>query len=96
MTIKFCHFSDTHIGADIIGPIDAETRISGRVMDYLDSLDAIIDFSSEENVDIIFFTGDLFHNCDPIPVYLNEVSKRLVKLAEICPVVMLVGNHDQS
>jgi exonuclease SbcD len=59
-------------------------------------LDAVIDFSSEESVDVAFFTGDMFHTNDPIPVYLNEVSKRLVRLAEVCPVVCLVGNHDQA
>jgi exonuclease SbcD len=96
MTIKFIHFSDAHIGADSVGPIDVATRISGRVLDYLDMLDAIVDFAKQEDVDAAFFTGDLFHTNDPSPTYLNEASKRIVRLAGICPVIMLVGNHDMS
>lgn len=96
MSIKFIHFSDTHIGVDTVGPIDPATRINGRVLDYLDSLDAIIDFAEQEQVDIAFFTGDAFHTNDPSPVYLNEFSRRIVRLAETCPVIVLVGNHDMS
>jgi exonuclease SbcD len=81
---------------DSVGPIDTVTRINGRVLDYLDSFDAIIDFAEQEAVDVAFFTGDLFHTNSPTPQILNEASKRLTRLAAICPVVMLVGNHDIS
>jgi exonuclease SbcD len=94
--IKFVHFSDAHLGLDSVGPIDVATRINGRVLDYLDSFDAIIDFAESEQVDVAFFTGDLFHTNSPAPQILNEASKRLTRLAAICPVVMLVGNHDIS
>jgi DNA repair protein SbcD/Mre11 len=93
--IKFIHFSDSHIGVDTIGPLDPETRISSRVLDYLDSMDAIIDFAVEEDVDIALFTGDAFHVGNPNPIYLVEFSKRIIRLMKQCPTILLVGNHDQ-
>lgn len=92
--MKILHYSDAHIGMDTVGPIDSDTRINGRVLDYLDMIDSIIDFAIDEKVDLVVFTGDAFHRHDPNPVYLNEFSKRMMRLKDICPVVLLVGNHD--
>lgn len=79
-----------------VGPMDTATRINGRVLDYLEMFDSIIDFAESEQVDIVFFTGDMFHTNSPTPQILNEASKRMARLAAICPVVVLVGNHDIS
>lgn len=94
--MKILHFSDTHIGVDSIGGIDPETRINNRVLDYLEMLDSIIDFSRDEDVDLAIFTGDAFHVNNPKPIYLNEFSKRIIELRKQCPVALLVGNHDMT
>jgi exonuclease SbcD len=94
--MKFIHFSDTHIGVDTLGSLDPTTGINRRVLDYLDMLDSIVDFAVDENVDLVLFTGDAFHVNSPHPTYLNEFSRRIVKMREQCPVVLLVGNHDTS
>lgn len=94
--IKFIHFADLHIGVDTIGPVDTSTGINGRVMDYLDMLDSLIDFAIDEDVDVVLFAGDAFHKPNPVPIYLNEFSKRINRLLDQCPIVMVVGNHDQS
>jgi DNA repair protein SbcD/Mre11 len=94
--MKFIHFSDTHIGVDTIGQIDPETGINRRVLDYLDTLDAIVEFAGDEKIDLALFTGDAFHTNRPNPIYLNEFSKRISKLSRQCPVLLLVGNHDMS
>lgn len=94
--IKGIHFADAHIGVDTVGPVDPTTGINGRVLDYLDMLDSIVDFAENENIDIALFAGDAFHTRNPNQVYINEFAKRINRLKVVCPVVLLVGNHDMS
>jgi DNA repair protein SbcD/Mre11 len=94
--MKIIHFSDTHIGVDSVGGVDPDTGINSRVLDYLDSLDAIVDFAYEEKVDLVIFTGDAFHVANPNSTYLNEFAKRMVRLRRQCPLILLIGNHDMT
>jgi exonuclease SbcD len=88
------HFSDFHLGVDTHGPKDPETSLNGRILDFLDSLDALIDFAYSEDVDLVIFAGDAFHKHSPDPTLLDLFAARIVRLAGQCPVVLLVGNHD--
>jgi exonuclease SbcD len=92
--MKFIHSADWHIGAGQIGPMDTTTRMNGRVLDYLDMLDSMIDFAEEEFVDIAFFSGDAFHKNNPSAELVNALSKRIGRLSKLCPIVLVVGNHD--
>ena len=94
--MKICHFADTHIGGNTDGPTDPETGLKGRVLDFLDSLDVMIDYCIDNDADIALFAGDAFHKHSPNPVLLNEFTKRIHRLSEHCPVVLLVGNHDAT
>lgn len=94
--IRIVHFADFHLGVDTHGALDPETKLSGRVLDFLDSLDAMIDYAIEQDADLALFAGDAFHKHSPDPTLLREFGKRMVRLAEQCPVVLLVGNHDMS
>lgn len=94
VTIKGIHFADFHLGVDTVGPLDPVTRLNGRVMDYLDALDALKEFAYEEDIDLVLFAGDAFHRHNPDPTYVREFGDRIVALAEHCPVVLLPGNHD--
>lgn len=92
--IKVIHFADFHLGVDTHGPADPETGLNGRILDFLDSLDALIDYARDYKADIVLFAGDAFHRHSPDPTLLREFGERMVRLAEYCPVVLLVGNHD--
>jgi len=94
--VKFIHFSDSHTGVESRGKKDPETGINLRVMDYLNTLDSIVDFAEDENVDLAIFTGDAFHTNKPSPLYLNEFSKRISRLSKQCTTVLIVGNHDME
>lgn len=94
--MKICHFADTHIGGNADGPTDPGTGLKGRVLDFLDSLDVMIDYCIDNDADIALFAGDAFHKQSPNPVLLNEFTKRIYRLSEQCPVVLLVGNHDAT
>lgn len=90
--MKIIHCADIHLGVER-GPLD-KSGIPGRVLDFLESLDSMIDFAIEENVDLILIAGDIFHTNNPNQMLTNLFAKRLHTMAEHCPVVVLVGNHD--
>ena len=92
--VRIIHFADLHIGVDRNGPVDPETAINGRVLDFLDALDAAVDYAVENDADLALFAGDAFHKHNPDPTYVREFAERIIRLAEQCPVVLLLGNHD--
>lgn len=92
--MKMLHFADAHLGADDSGPIDSETGLSARLMDYLSSLDAIVNYIKAERIDIVLFCGDAFKSRNPTPTLEREFARRIGRMAEECPVVLVPGNHD--
>ena len=56
--MKILHWADAHIDAVMSGRWDPDTGLPVRVMDFLKSLDTIIDTAIEEEVDLVLFAGD--------------------------------------
>ncbi|NDJ34030.1 MAG: exonuclease SbcCD subunit D [Chloroflexi bacterium] len=94
MSIKLLHFADVHIGMENYGRVDSRTGISSRVMDLLRRLNEIIAFAEENDADLAIFAGDAFKTRSPNPTFQREFARRIRRLADQCPVVLLVGNHD--
>ena len=92
--IRIIHFSDFHMAADTRGPLDSETGLNGRILDYLDALDALIDYAYDYDADLAMFAGDAYHRPSPTPTYMREFSQRIIRLSNQCPVVLIPGNHD--
>ncbi len=92
--IRVLHFADTHIGVESYGRTDPETGLSSRVRDFLRRMDDMQDYAKQHGVDLIIFAGDAFKTRSPSPTYQREFAYRISDLAELAPVVMLVGNHD--
>jgi exonuclease SbcD len=92
--IRIVHFADFHLGVDTHGPTDPELRMNGRVLDFLDSLDSLVDYAEDNDADLAIFAGDAFHVHRPDPTYQREFGERIIRLSEQCPVVMIPGNHD--
>jgi exonuclease SbcD len=92
--IRVLHFSDVHIGMESYGRTDPDTGVSTRVRDFLRRLDEMIDFARERDVDLAVFAGDAFKSRNPTPTFQREFAYRVQDLAALCPVVLLVGNHD--
>lgn len=92
--MKLLHWADYHLGMDTVGPRDSVTGLNGRVLDYLDTLDSLIEFANDNKADISIFAGDAFHKPSPDPTYQREFGARMVELAQVCPVVIIPGNHD--
>jgi len=95
--VKILHFADAHIDMANYGRHDPETGLPMRVMDFLKSLDIIIDTAIDEHVDLVIFAGDAYKDRNPSPTIQREWGKRIMRLshAEV-PTLLLVGNHDLS
>ena len=95
--MKILHFADAHIDMANYGRHDPETGLPLRVLDFLKSLDTIVDTAIAEKVDMVIFAGDTYKDRSPAPTYQREWGKRIYRLsAAQIPTLLLVGNHDLS
>jgi DNA repair protein SbcD/Mre11 len=95
--MKLLHFADAHIDMANYGRHDPETGLPLRVLDFLKSLDAIVDAAISERVDMVIFAGDAYKDRSPAPTFQREWGKRIIRLSQAkIPTLLLVGNHDLS
>jgi len=92
--MKIIHFADTHLGIDTIGVIDSESGMPVRVLDVVYGLDQVVKYVEECQPDLVLFAGDSYHRNTPNPTLIDLFSSRIIRMAEIAPVVMVIGNHD--
>ncbi len=95
--LKILHFADAHIDMANYGRHDPETGLPVRVMDFLNSLDEIVQTAIDEAVDMVIFAGDAYKDRSPAPTYQREWGKRIMALSRAgIPTLLLTGNHDIS
>jgi len=95
--IKILHFADAHIDMANYGRRDTQSGLPVRVMDFLKSLDMIIDAAIAEKVDLVLFAGDAYKDRNPAPTFQREWGRRMMRLSRAgIPTLLLVGNHDLS
>lgn len=95
--ITLLHFADAHIDMANYGRHDPQSGLPLRVMDFLKSLDKIVDTAIEEKVDLVLFAGDAYKDRSPAPTFQREWGKRIMRLSRAgIPILLLVGNHDLS
>ena len=95
--MKLLHFSDAHIDMANYGRHDPATGLPLRVLDFLKSLDAIVDAAIDEKVDLVIFAGDAYRDRSPAPTFQREWGKRIIRLSQAkIPTLLLIGNHDIS
>lgn len=92
--IRVLHFADVHVGMENYGKTDPQTGLSSRVVDFLHRMDEMVEHAQQNEVDLVVFAGDAFKTRNPNPTYQREFAWRIQDLAQLAPVVMLVGNHD--
>ena len=91
------HFADAHIDMANYGRHDPQSGLPLRVLDFLKSLDTIVDTAIAERVDLVLFAGDAYKDRNPAPTYQREWGKRIMRLSRAgIPTLLLVGNHDLS
>ncbi len=95
--MKLLHFADAHIDMANYGRHDPQTGLPVRVLDFLKSLDTIVDAAISEHVDMVIFAGDAYKDRSPAPTFQREWGKRIIRLSQAkIPTLLLVGNHDLS
>jgi exonuclease SbcD len=95
--MKLLHFADAHIDMANYGRHDPEMGLPMRVLDFLKSLDAIVDTAISEKVDMVIFAGDAYKDRSPAPTFQREWGKRIMRLSQAqIPTLLLIGNHDIS
>ena len=93
--MKILHFADLHLGVETYGHTDPTTGLSTRLTDFLASLDKVVDYAIENEVDLVIFCGDAYKTREPTQTQQREFAKRVNRLSSNdIPTFLLVGNHD--
>jgi DNA repair protein SbcD/Mre11 len=97
MMVSILHFADAHIDMANYGRHDVTSGLPMRVLDFLKSLDTIVDTAIAEKVDLVLFAGDAYKDRNPAPTFQREWGRRVMRLSRAgIPTLLLVGNHDTS
>jgi len=84
--VRLLHTSDWHVGKLIRG--------RSRADEHRDVLAEIAAVAEAEAVDLVLVAGDLFETAAPGPESEEIVYLALLALADVAPVVVIGGNHD--
>ena len=94
---RILHFADAHIDIANYGRRDPASGLPLRILDFLNSLDEIVNTAIKEKVDCVLFAGDAYKDQNPAPTFQREWGQRIMQLSEAgIPTILLVGNHDIS
>jgi DNA repair protein SbcD/Mre11 len=93
--LKILHFADLHLGVESYGHLDPATGLSSRLLDFLATLDRVVDYALENRIDLVLFCGDAYRSRDPSQTQQRELARRLNRLTSGgIPIFLLTGNHD--
>ncbi|MEL7209105.1 MAG: exonuclease subunit SbcD, partial [Actinomycetota bacterium] len=86
--MKLLHTSDWHVGKTIRG--------HSRAGEHTAVLEEITAVAAEQAVDLTVVAGDLFDTATPTAESERIVYHALLGLAEVSPVIVISGNHDNA
>ncbi len=86
--MKLLHTSDWHVGKTLRG--------RDRSDEHRAVLSEVTGIARDRAVDLVVVAGDLFESAAPTPDAEKIVYRALLDLAEIAPVVVVSGNHDND
>lgn len=84
--VRVLHTSDWHVGKLLRG--------QSRADEHRAVLAEIAGVAAAESADLVIVAGDLFETAAPGPESEQIVYRALLTLAEVAPVVVVAGNHD--
>ena len=86
--MRLLHTSDWHVGRTLRG--------RDRSDEHRAALAEIAGIAREREVDLVIVAGDLFESAAPTPDAERIVYRALLDLADVAPVVVVSGNHDNE
>lgn len=84
--MKILHTSDWHVGRRIRG--------RDRSEEHRDVLSELVTLAEDNSVDLTLVAGDIFDTASPAPAAEEIVWRTFLDLAEVAPVMVIAGNHD--
>jgi exonuclease SbcD len=85
-SIKILHTADWHVGRTIRG--------RSRVDEHRAVLAEMAAVAADRSVDVVLVAGDVFDVAAPTAEAEQVVYRALLDLADVAPVVVVAGNHD--
>ena len=94
--MRILHFADLHLGVEnYSGGNNPETGLSWRFHDFLATLDEVVAYALNNDVDLVLFCGDAYKSRDPSQTHQREFARRIWELSSAgIPIFLLTGNHD--
>src|SRR3954454_14992187 len=86
--MRFLHTADWHLGRSFHGEslLDAQAA----------AVDHLVALAREARVDAVLMAGDLYDRALPPVDAVRLAAEALCRLSEVCPVVVISGNHDSA
>ena len=93
--MKIVHFSDVHIGVENFSRTDPATGLPSRLVDFLATLDEVVEYCIDSGTDLALFCGDAYKSRDPSQTHQREFARRIARLSIAgIPTFLVEGNHD--
>src|SRR5215211_5283235 len=86
--MRFLHTADWHLGR----PFHGESLLDAQAA----AIDHIAAVARDARVDAVLVSGDLYDRALPPVDAVRLADAALARLSEICPVVVISGNHDSA
>ncbi len=86
--MRFLHTADWHLGR----PFHGESLLDVQAA----AVDHVAAVAGEHAVDAVLVAGDLYDRALPPVDAVRLADEALARLSEICPVVVISGNHDSA
>jgi exonuclease SbcD len=86
--MRFLHTADWHLGR----PFHGESLLDAQAA----AIDHIAAVARDHAVDAVLVSGDLYDRALPPVDAVRLADEALARLSEICPVVVISGNHDSA
>jgi exonuclease SbcD len=86
--MRFLHTADWHLGR----PFHGESLLDAQAA----AVDHVAAVAREQAVDAVLVSGDLYDRALPPVEAVRLADDALGRLSEICPVVVISGNHDSA
>lgn len=89
--MNILHLADLHVGVFRYGRKESIYHTAD-----IELHSCVTEILSNEKPDLILIAGDIYDNPHPSTASRAIVNQLLMFMAEICPVVLIAGNHDLS
>lgn len=94
--MKLAILGDTHFGKGYsIGKIDSKQQLNTRLLDYINTMNFVIDHCRDNKISHLIITGDIFEHKRPEASQTKVFSKLISRLMSLnIHTHIVVGNHD--